>query len=395
MSGIIKQTIKQLHDANGDCVVDSFGDRFFILKIGEQYFIQSSYGMDAASPGYTGYKLSTDQSWRPDYINKKRSFFAFKPLIGSDPEMFVKVGADVLPAFEFLRDKKNAGWSSYWDGFQAEFNTDPFACLQEFCMHIKDKLLDLEAQAKKKNKDAKVVNSTLVTVTQEILDKTAPEHKAFGCAPSYNAYNLTGMTTNGDTAVHRSAGGHLHFNTGQIGREKLEQIVKFLDATVGVASVALFANLDDPRRRRAYGLAGEYRMPKHGLEYRVLSNAWLCHPLAAHITIDLARRALSAAMVNHTSFMKYDEQQVVDIINTCDVTAAKAYLQENMKGYLEMMTATYGNMDMAQAVFNIFLSGIDSAVMSTENVIENWSKSALLTGSYKAGDTILAGKKVV
>jgi len=51
-------------------------------------------------------------------------------------------------------------------------------------------------------------------------------------------------------------------------------------------------NLDEPVRREYYGLAGEYRLPPHGLEYRSLSCAWIFHPKAAATILDLARRVV-------------------------------------------------------------------------------------------------------
>jgi hypothetical protein len=63
----------------------------------------------------------------------------------------------------------------------------------------------------------------------------------------------------------RTTGGHIHFGIGKRDDETVSRMVKALDAIIGVACVSLFDGIDDPRRRRMYGLAGEYRLPEYGV----------------------------------------------------------------------------------------------------------------------------------
>src|ERR1019366_5440055 len=96
-------------------------------------------------------------------------------------------------------------------------------------------------------------------------------------------------------------------------------MVKAMDAIAGVACVALFAKYDNPIRRQYYGLPGEYRLPKHGLEYRALSNAWLIHPLIMNLVIDFARKAAIMGKEGLFSKWKATEQETIDCITNCDV----------------------------------------------------------------------------
>lgn len=71
-----------------------------------------------------------------------------------------------------------------------------------------------------------------------------------------------------------------------------EKLVPLLDILLGNTSVLIDRDPHAAERRKVYGRAGEYRLPKHGLEYRTLSNFWLrAYPLM-HGMMGLARLGL-------------------------------------------------------------------------------------------------------
>ena len=313
-------------------------------------------------------------------VNGSTLFRAFYS-IGCDPEIFVENKDGLMPAFQFLgakpapsvmRDRLNL--PVYWDGFQAEFETNPTGCLQEQCKEVTKGLAKLLQAAQKADPNAKLSIKTVMDIPQELLDKSKEEHVQFGCMPSFNAYGIEGHKRDGREVLYRPTGGHIHFGIGKQEPEVISRIVKTLDMIVGVACVSFFAKFDDPRRRLLYGLPGEYRLPKHGLEYRTLSNAWLMHPVAMHLVFDLARKALNIAYHNMFPVLNWTatEQETIDIITNCNVEAARKVLKDNKKGLLMLFKATYGNDEPALAAYTSFLNGAESIIADPQNVAKNW-----------------------
>jgi hypothetical protein len=303
--------------------------------------------------------------------------------IGSDPEIFVEDAKGiVIPAFDFLGAKtstKNRTVGNYgnkplyWDGFQAEFETEAINCLGWHTDSVQAGLKGLYDAAKKHNKDAKISSKVVMDIPTEMLHKAKPEHVAFGCMPSKNAYGLEGHKKDGRDVPFRPAGGHIHFGIGKKTDEEYTKIVKALDATIGVACVSLFAKFDDPRRRLLYGLPGEYRTPPHGLEYRTLSNAWLFHPMMMNLVFDIARKGLIFGEKNLIGYWKTSEKEVVDIIQKSDVKAARESLKKNEFLFRQLIGAAYGNEERTtKTVFDIFMNGMESVIKDPTNIEANW-----------------------
>lgn len=311
--------------------------------------------------------------------------------IGSDPEIFVRDEKEnLIPAFEFLPKRKNAVLSLdsvqcynnkvYWDGFQAEFDTWSGECLAWQVDSIRQGLKTVLDEARKHNPKAKLSTKVVEYLDFETLDNTSDEHAAFGCDPVLNVYGHKGVSGLSPKEIpYRSAGGHIHFGTSNENKDKVEKSIKALDAILGVACVSLFGDMDDPMRRQMYGLAGEYRLPKHGIEYRVLSNTWLCHPLITNIVFDLARKALKIGQMNLLKHWKFDEEEVIRTINSCDVEAARKILEQNKEMFMEILkSAYYGSKRKAEFVNNIFLNGIGHAISNPNDLEKNWN----LTGNW-------------
>lgn len=326
--------------------------------------------------------------------NKTELYFSGSS--GSDPEMFVEdKDGNLIPAFKFLGPKSKPYQSTgkndyygnrnnvYWDGFQAEFDVYPNGCFSGTADSIHFGLNALLEAARKYDKNAKISHRTVFDIPAELMADAKPEHVNFGCMPSLNAYNMKGLDLPGHEVHFRPAGGHMHFGIYNLEKKQAPAIVKAMDAILGVASVSMFAQFDDPRRRKLYGLAGEYRLPSHGIEYRVLSNAWLMHPLTAHIIFDLGRTALMVGMKNRLGEWKCDEAEVVRIINECDVTAARKVLTENKETLLRFLEVKYLNwwssgekLDPAEAAlyaYNVILNGAESVVKDPTNIEANWN----------------------
>ena len=340
--------------------------------------------------------------------NKLKSELYYSGSTGSDPEIFV-VDKDnnLIPAFAFLPDKKNAikadthktGWlpnNIYWDGFQAEFDTFASTCFSGQADSIHFGLQGLLKAARAYDKNARLSLRTVFDIPPDMLAEGKPEHVNFGCMPSLNAYNMKGLELPGHEVPFRPAGGHMHLAFYNLKSNDAVKIVKAMDAILGVACVSLFAQFDDPRRRTLYGLAGEYRLPKHGLEYRVLSNAWLMHPLTAHIVFDLGRTAAIVGRNGMLGRWQCEEAETVRIINECDVEAARKVLRQNEEFLKRVIEVKYMNwwssgdkldpFAAAEYVYNAILNGAETIIQEPHNIEANWN----LLGA----DSLVEGKEL-
>jgi hypothetical protein len=180
------------------------------------------------------------------------------------------------------------------------------------------------------------------------------------------------MDMNGRVITLRAAGGHIHFGGKIKSEEAAEPIVRTLDAILGVCCVSLFDGLDDPRRRQTYGMAGEYRLPKHGLEYRVLSNAWLCHPVVMHLIFDFARAVYMLGKQGCGHHWKTTEAKTVKIINNCDVKGARKQITENRDLLEKLLRTRYYDASMYKKTADMIFNGVKSFVKDPDDIAGNW-----------------------
>jgi Phage phiEco32-like COOH.NH2 ligase-type 2 len=310
--------------------------------------------------------------------------------IGSDPEIFAESATgNMIPAFLFLpgKDKpaKTPNWEKhfnnhgncamYWDGFQAEYTTKPDTCLGYHGDSIAAGMRGVYDAVRKRFKDSKLSMRSVFHLSPEVLEGALEEHVEFGCMPSYNAYGLTVKMPPAREVPFRSAGGHIHFGIGKKSHAQAAPIIKALDAVLGVACVSLFAEFDDPNRRKLYGLPGEYRLPKHGVEYRPLSNAWLSHPLIMNLVIDLSRKALVFGKEGYfEKYWKASEEEVISCMINCDVKAAHKMMERNKEIFLQLLKASYSSAQSQELemLYQVFIKGIRSAVKDPLDLTANW-----------------------
>ena len=332
---------------------------------------------------------------------------------GTDPEIFVvDRWGDICPAWSFLPAKAEAyklpRWQpkakqvsenllsehavancvAYWDGFQAEFSTPGVDCLDTLCTEVFHQLKALQA---KLPLGYKLSPESTLPVTQLVLDKASEEHVALGCKPSLNAYDHRGICVeNCRDLRHRFAGGHIHFGLGPEFRtpEKLIAAVKMIDAVMGVASVSLLPK-ESPIRRRYYGLAGEYRTPSHGLEYRVLSNYWLRSPKLFMLTFTLARGAMRLGLRDFRKDYQASDAEVTECINNHDVDLACKLIDRNRLIYEALLNA-YCNADARGVDYTLamFKGGVGNYLPSLD-IPANWH---LDQPTYRYADKELSGR---
>lgn len=288
--------------------------------------------------------------------------------VGSDPEVLVvdKEGKCV-PAYTFLPSKAVVGDEQpYWDGFQAEFSTKSASCLAYHVDSIQAGLCNL---IKNIPAGAGVCASPVVEVTMDELMEN-PKFAQFGCTPSKNAYGEQAPIPEGTEVLVRMAGGHIHLGlTPQAKKEDLDAMVRGMDKLVGVLSVALFDGMDDPRRRLYYGRAGEYRTPAHGLEYRVLSNVWLCHPVITHLMFELTRNSATvAALVPQV--ISIDDEEARWCINSSNAAMARSLIDRNKEAFKALITASCAGRD--KQVWRMIESGVKPFIPETSTLQTRW-----------------------
>ena len=312
---------------------------------------------------------------------------------GSDPEIFVesKEGG-VIPAWEFLPQKDVAakekklsiykganvhsplriGGFCYWDGFQAEIATQADTCLAYQVDSIREGLESLWKKTTKQYPGSRLSAKTVVEIPQEMLMGAKQEFVELGCKPSVNAYGLMGMPVENPRELGvRFAGGHYHYGIGKLDPEEAREMVKCADAIVGMASVGIFAEVDNPVRRRYYGLPGEHRLPSHGVEYRVLSNGWMCNPAVTHFVLGLTRKSLTMGRERLRGVMDGCEQEVIQTIQYGDVQGAREYVQRNEKQFRTIMSTCWSpnGVDLGM---RMIMEGLGAVVPTWSEVEKNW-----------------------
>lgn len=263
-------------------------------------------------------------------------------------------------------------YTSYWwlhpDGVQLEFGYFPAHCMEITSNYISGMLINTAKQLNAKN-------LRISRRTSAAIDMGQAMEVPLGCRPSYNAHNIDN-NINDKNPLKRFTGGHFHFtmlahpkqarfyysdsftvNTydpndievfesiyslqninDTVRQEHINKLVRVMDATLGIISVALAGEYDDPaRRQHHYGMAGDYRLTSKTLEYRVPSNNMWMHPVAWHIIgmmgrflVDQFKRPNSHEFSN--SFHTFHDEisdwgEVIDIINNTDYQAARKWLE--------------------------------------------------------------------
>lgn len=317
--------------------------------------------------------------------------YGVEPIMGTDPEFFITKDGQIVPAFDHLPDKYSTPDGLFWDGFQAESLVDLKSCYNWCGPNCDSHIIKCHAILAQRigtqlqrlaQKGLDVAPRSVWRIPPIMLQLASEAHVSLGCDPSRNAYASQGRFVERPRSLGwRFAGGHVHFELPLEEREtnNIRYLVKTLDALLGIPSVCLAQNYDHFIRRRYYGLAGEYRLPPHGLEYRTLSNFWLMHPRAFMLVFDLARHALNAgrARLRNVFVGASNEKAIRDTINYCDVRSARDFMRLNREFYSAWSRLMY---DSDKAFWEAIRGGLEAVVPNWgRNVTEAWRLSPMWT----------------
>jgi hypothetical protein len=208
--------------------------------------------------------------------------------IGADPELFVKneISGAFVSAHNLLPgDKANPFklpmGGVQVDGVAAEFNINPASTQKEWLKSISNVLSLMERLLKKQNKHLTLHAVPYIYFSKLYFDDLPANVKILGCDPDWNAN--TGKVNPkppGDKPM-RTGAGHIHIGFLENELEYPEETEHFNSCCdlVQRLDYVLFPQSmlwdGDNTRRKMYGEPGSFRPKKYGLEYRVLSNAWL------------------------------------------------------------------------------------------------------------------------
>lgn len=227
--------------------------------------------------------------------------------LGCDPEVFVtRVNSRgrkvVVPSDVILGDKKVlSGWNGArmgflaQDGVQIELQPNYSTCRESLSYYLTGLMINLAsivaAKGAEFGEEFKIEPLTVVRLTKGDIALLTPEARRLGCTPSKNIYGRKQIERDGETYPFRSGAGHIHLGIDV--NVPREAIVKVADLILGVTSVLIDRDPGSALRRKTYGRAGEYRLPKYGVEYRTLSNFWLrSYPLTSFV-MGMARSAVA------------------------------------------------------------------------------------------------------
>lgn len=281
------------------------------------------------------------------YINKR--IYPGGARVGADPEGFFVRNGEVVSSKEILPEepivyKDAKGYERgrvVRDGFQLEIQPLSSHCRANAGNFIQCALIALKEYLDKTHPDVQVKFLRTAEIPEAYFNSMTEQERELGCLPSFNLYRPATLDVDPLTYRQRSCGGHLHlgqlpFECDKDHPEFAKRLVKLLDAIVGNTCVLIDRDPGNAIRREVYGRAGEYRLPKWGLEYRTLSNFWLhAYPLQS-LVYALARQA--AGVLNHSLkysaydngynpeedlLSKIDMKKVVRAINTNDLALAQ------------------------------------------------------------------------
>lgn len=253
--------------------------------------------------------------------------------IGSDPESFV-YNTDLeefVSAIDYLPGNKcepfhpldlPEGFCIQTDNILAEFNIPASKLFDDynFVFHILDMKQYINEFLKEINPALELRASSSEFINEKYLD--CPQAIEFGCDPDFNAYTLEQNKKPKLIAPNfRSSGCHIHIGYDNANMETSIQLVKYLDAFVGIPSLLIDT---DRKRRTLYGKAGCFRLQPWGVEWRVLSGYFIKDEETLEWVLNHVRKAVQ-------SYMEEKELPPFDIIantiNKSNVKQAKLLIE--------------------------------------------------------------------
>ncbi len=249
--------------------------------------------------------------------------------LGADPEMFVQDNkGQFVSAYGMVKGNKEhptpvKNGAVQVDGMALEFNIDPSESEAQFVHNISTVIEQMKAMVP----HFRVVATPVAHFGYEYIKSQPDEAKELGCNPDYSAYTGSENPRPDADLPFRTGAGHVHigWTNHKIPLEDQHfrsciSVVKQLDVFLGIVSV-LFD--DNVQRREMYGKAGAFRPKPYGVEYRVLSNAWVAEERLQKWVYRATMNALRALEEGNHIYKEIGDEAINAIINNSDVERAK------------------------------------------------------------------------
>ena len=345
-------------------------------------------------------------------------------ILGCDPELFVvreagkrtkRIAAvaseDVIPAEGIYVKDWIQPWSSCVtrDGVQAELHAGGVGgCRQGLACYIGTAVRELNSavlrvREAKKDPTIRVSFQSMIKLTKGDLAKLSPEAKELNCKPSRNAYGREPVIKDGAVYPIRSASGHLHLGTPLLSGQMVDPdlAVRVFDVLVGIPGVMVDQDPNQAIRRETYGRAGEYRLPAHGLEYRVPSNFWLKDYKLMSFVFGMAKTALgvcdgltksghaNSKQCYETLMAKVNSDKVERAINGNDLKLAWEIYRESIVPFAQMLSPRYGLYATNLGQFEYLVDSITADGLgkwfnlADEAIVGRWTSLSTATGWEK------------
>jgi hypothetical protein len=264
------------------------------------------------------------------------------------------------------------------DGVQVEFQPISGSCRANMSNHLSLCFQELQRRVEK-YPGLKIDFSQTVRLSAGDMARLHPDSRQLNCGASLNIYGRRPIYKNGEKFRMRSGAGHIHIGSEALTDKYVnpENLVKILDVLIGNTCVMLDRDPLAAERRKTYGRAGEYRLPKHGLEYRTLSNFWLkAYPL---FSLVMALSRISAKVAFSSACKKKHEEQVRSYrkqgyppYNWPTLQIAMYDAEERLMNGIDMSLVekaiNTNDFDLAQGIYNAHTRPFLAQVQSNEGL---------------------------
>jgi len=242
---------------------------------------------------------------------------------GTDPEGFFQRGGQIIGSERVLPERGlfcsyNDKPSVVLDGVQFELNPAAASSPSKLATNLSLAFNLLKQHLAKDNGEVTCCFNRIVEVSKLELDSLSEKARMLGCLPSLNIYGERPLRCNKKTYRKRSTGGHAHFglngtNIFSGNRDERQRLIPLYDIFVSNFCVLLDRDPGAAERRENYGRAGEFRLPKHGVEYRTPDNFWLRNYSLMSFVFGMAN--LATAVLVATLAGNDLESELVKIVN--------------------------------------------------------------------------------
>lgn len=257
-------------------------------------------------------------------------------MVGCDPELFVTQDGKFRSAWGLIPGTKEKphrveGGAVQVDGMALEFNIDPVTTEDDWVKKINSVMGQMRAMVPEY--EFAVVPSAKFNGNH--FRSQPEEAKELGCTPDFSAYTLKENPKPDNKTTMRTASGHVHIGFCEDADPNSDEhmircatLVKQLDCYLGLPSV-LFDK--DKARRQMYGAAGAFRPKPYGVEYRVLSNAWLLSEARMRFVFNQTVNAVNDLVNGIRPIEKIGEMHINRIINASNPYDAEQYIRHMVK----------------------------------------------------------------